>query len=119
MIHFADVVDIWRPVVSNEPYGGRDVPGQHICDLPCRLSEREQRGFNSVTGQWVITTDYHLQIGHNADVRVGDQVRNIRRDRGTAVPAILEIVGGGKRRGKLVRMKSFSCKSIGVETVDA
>lgn len=119
MNFFTDLADVWRPTTSSEPYGGKDVPAVHLTDAQCRLTEKEQRGFNSLTGQWVIDTAYKVQFPHTADVKVGDQLRNIRRDGQTAVSVILEITGGGKRRGHLSRLKSFSLKSIGVERVDS
>lgn len=118
MMHFTDRADVYRPALTTEPYGGKDVPALHLADVRCRLRQKEQSGFNSLTGQWVVNTAYHVQVAASADVKVGDQLRNIRRDDGTAVSVILEITGGGTRRARLTTMKSFDLRSIGVERVD-
>lgn len=96
-----------------QPYGGKpQYLERPLTDAPCRLKTKTERGFNSITAEWVVTTDYELHLQADADIREGDRV-NITLQDGTVIPENLEVDGGAiQRRGRMDQIKLVSLKKV-------
>lgn len=96
---FESTCDIKRRGQAVEPYGSRPSFATQATGVRCHVEMRRQRGFNSVTGQWVTRTEYTFLFPLNVDVLEGDQLTNIYK-RGTLLansagtPLALRVDGG-------------------------
>ena len=101
-LFLVDSCDVHRYAVTAQTYGSKRTPEPHLSDVPCRIVIKVQRGFNSVTGEWVKRTDYTLLAMYNADILEGDRITNVRTQDGTLDAMNFEVDGGAYlRRGRM------------------
>jgi hypothetical protein len=103
--HLIHRCDIHRYSSTEQGYGKKRVPSIEVTDVPCRLKEKVQRAFNSVTGQWMVDTRYTLQVEFGADLIAGDRVTNVVDEYGQAMLGNYEVAGVHHRRAASLRMK--------------
>ena len=61
--YLVDRCDVQRRSTSAQGYGGKpSYAAAHLTDTPCRLVEKRQRGFNSITAQWITETTYKMMF---------------------------------------------------------
>lgn len=95
-----------------QAYGGKpQYLDQPLTDVPCRLKTKTQHGFNSITAEWVTTTNYELHLPASADIREGDRVDITLQD-GTSIPDLKVDGGAIQRRGRMEQVKLVSLKRI-------
>jgi len=112
-LFLVDSCDVWRYASTSQAYGKKRTPAIHLSDVPCRLIIKEQRGFNSVTGEWLKQTTYRLLTLHDVDLVEGDRVTNIRMHDATLDNLNFEVDGGALvRRGRMAAHRSMSLKRV-------
>lgn len=112
-LFLADRCDVKRPSKSVQAYGSKDVPQNHLSDEPCWLETKTQRGFSSITGQWVVTTTYDLHVRNGRDLREGDIITNIRLQDGTLLTNEFSVDGGViPTRGRMLAVTTLSLKQV-------
>lgn len=120
MLHLTDTCDFLARGVRKQAYGAKPTHDTYLATaVPCRLIEKTQRGFNSITAQWLTTTTYKLMLPYETEILEGDRVTNIRlygnqaSDRDALLQQHFEVEGGAlAKRGALVRHKTVSLKKV-------
>ena len=112
-LFLVDHCDVLRYTVTAQAYGSKRTPEPHLSDVPCRLVIKEQKGFNSVTGEWMKDTDYTLLTLPDVDIEEGDRVTNVRMHNDTLDQLLFEVDGGAlKRRGRMATHRRMKLKRI-------
>ena len=112
-LYLVDRCDVSRYTVTAQAYGSKRTPAAHLSDVPCRLVIKEQKGFNSVTGEWVKRADYTLLTLADVDIEEGDRVTNIRMHNDTLDQLNFEVDGGAlKRRGRMAVHRRMKLKRV-------
>jgi hypothetical protein len=110
---YSDLCDIQRRGVTTQAYGSKPAYTEHKFNVRCRLSAKRKGGFNSVTGEWVIITEYRLMLPRNTDIEEGDRVVNIRQKGDSAIRKNFQVDGGAlQRRGRSHRHKTVILKQV-------
>lgn len=111
-----DRCDTERRGVTDEPYGGKPAYTSHLTGVACRLVTKQQQGFNSITAQWLVTTQYTLELMHGTDIREGDRITNLVLDRDRneeAVSGTFQVDGGiMPSRGRVHRLLKATLKRV-------
>lgn len=97
--HFDTTCDVRRRAESPQAYGGKAAYTTVAQAVPCYMEMRQQRGFNSITAQWVTTTGYLFHFRPRIDVREGDELTNVVQrgellQSGGGTPLTFRIDGG-------------------------
>ena len=72
-----DRCDVLRRGRSVQAYGGKPKYTAVAQDVPFRLITKNQKGFNSITAEWVTTTTYAGHFLSTVDIQEGDQLTNV------------------------------------------
>lgn len=110
--HLVHRCDTQRYSEVTQGYGSQRTPTDHLYSLHCRFKTDVQRGFNSVSGHWVVSTGYKLMVEFDADVVAGDRVTNVLDERGQAIPGNYEVAGAMERRGQAMRHKTLVLNKV-------
>lgn len=117
LIHRCDV-ERYAEVEGTQGYGEQKAPAAHLSRVHCRLKTEAQRGFNSITGQWVVSTRYKLLVQFDEDILAGDRITNLvdeygkvdaRRD---GKPHTYEVSGETPLRGHTLRLKKLELNQV-------
>ena len=112
-LYLVDRCDVSRYTVTAQAYGSKRTPVAHLSDVPCRLVIERQKGFNSVTGEWVKKADYLLLTLPDVDIEEGDRVTNVRSHNDTLDQLNFEVDGGAlKRRGRMAGHRKMELKRV-------
>ena len=112
-LFLVDRCDTLRRTVTAQAYSSKRTPEPHLSSVPCRLVVKEQKGFNSVTGEWVKQTDYTLLTLPDVDIEEGDRVTNVRMHNDTLDRLNFEVDGGAlKRRGRMAVHRRMKLKRV-------
>lgn len=112
-LYLVDRCDVKRKAASKQAYGSKPVYTDHLSAVPCRLDTTNQRGFNSITAEWVVTTVYQLEVQPNRDIQEGDRITNIRLQDGTLMIENFEVDGGAiPLRGRMAALTILSLKKV-------
>lgn len=113
MLYLVDRCDVQRRGRTDQAYGGKAKYSPHLGSLPCRLVVKTQRGFNSLTAEWVVATTYSLVTAPDADVTEGDRITNLRTQDGELVQQNFEVDGGAvKHRGRMAQHKTLRLRRM-------
>ena len=114
LLIFADRCETRKRTLVPDGYNNRKVAyADPVTDVRCRYSEKARRGFNSLTGEWMTTTDVKLMVPYNSDLNEGDRVQNIVLQNGDLVTGIFEVEGSiVNRRGRMVRHRSMMLRKV-------
>jgi len=113
MLFLADHCDILRPGRQPQGYGGKQVYAPHLSNVPCRVIAKQQRGFNSLTAEWIVETQYSIVFRNDIDVAEGDRITNIVLHDGTHDARNYRVDGGViTRRGRMASAKIAALKQV-------
>lgn len=104
--------DVQRYTEAAQGYGEKRTAAAHLSGVHCRLAEKSERFFDSLAGQWRVTTAYRLLVPFATDIAAGDRVTNVTDEYGTAVAGNWEVAGVMKRRGQMGRHKSAELNKV-------
>lgn len=110
--HLIHRCDVQRYADAAQGYGDKRTPANHLTAVHFRLIEKTQRAFNSIAGQWVVSTRYQGMFLFSADVAAGDRITNVVDEYGEAVDGNFEVAGGMKRRGHAMRHKMLELHKV-------
>jgi len=119
-LYLTDTCELLARGTKLQAYGIKPTHTTPLAEnVPCRLIEKTQRGFNSVTGQWLTTTTYKLFLPYDQEIIEGDRVTNIRLhgNQESNQVALLthhyEVEGGAlPHRGAMAQHKTVMLKKI-------
>ncbi len=114
-LHLVDHCDVERYTqsASGQGYGRKRVPAVHLSNVSCRLVTKTRRGFNSVTGEWLVTTEYKLLALHGADIEEGDRITSVVLQDGTLSQLDFEVDGGSiPHRGHMAWHKTLMLRRV-------
>lgn len=103
---------VQRYAATAQDYGQKRTPAAHLSDVHCRLKTDTQRAFNSLTGQWMVSTRYRLQVQRTVDIIAGDRVTAVYDEYGAAIPGNFEVAGEATRRGAMMRLKTLELNKV-------
>lgn len=109
---FVHRCDVQRYSTSAEGYGEKRTPVAHISGVHFRLKTETQRAFNSLTGQWMVSTRYRGLFPFDTDAIAGDRITNVVDEYGDAVAGNWEVKGVMPRRGHAGRHKSLELEKV-------
>lgn len=113
---FTDRCDVQRRATTAQGYGSKPSYSSHLTGQPFLLVTKTQRGFNSVTGEWLVSTSYAGHFPSDADVQEGDQLRNVSLDRNAdpeTIGGTFQVDGGAiSRRGRGSRVKILGLRRV-------
>lgn len=112
--HLIDRCNVQRRSATSQGYGAKPAyAAAHLTGEPCRLVEKAQRGFNSITAQWITDTAYKMMFQSEADVLEGDRITNIVLQDGTKLTQNFEVEGGSlQHRGRMSRHRMVRLKKV-------
>lgn len=110
--HLFHRCDVQRYDTTAQGYGSKREPAAHLRGVHCRLKTETQRGFNSLTGQWMVSTRYKLQVMKSADVIAGDRVTAVTDEYGADIDGNFEVASVMDRRGHTLRMKTLELNKV-------
>jgi hypothetical protein len=111
--HFDHRCDVQRYSLAVDAYNNQArTPGPHLSDVPCRLVIKAQRGFNSLTGQWMVTTAYKLFVVHSLDVKAGDRITNLVDETGSINAHNFEVEAALPHRGRTVQHRTLELRKV-------
>lgn len=93
-------------------YGKQATYDDHLTSEHCRLVTKGQRGFNSITAQFVTATSYMMIFRFDADVLAGDRVTGVLDESGAAIAGNFEIEAVIPRRGAVSRHKAATLNKV-------
>lgn len=114
-MHFPlrDSCTIARYTTAAEVYASKRTAATLKEDVPCLIIIRGQKGFSSITGQWLTTTLYKLLFLHSEDIVEGDRISKLVYDDGTEITNNFEVEGGVILfRARETRMKVAGLKLV-------
>lgn len=113
---FTDRCDVKRRATTAQGYGSKPSYALHLTGQPFLLVTKTQRGFNSVTAEFVVDTSYTGHFPPDTDVQEGDQLTNVSLDRNAdpeTVGGTFQVDGGAlSRRGRGSRVKILGLRRV-------
>lgn len=113
---FTDRCDVKRRATTAQGYGSKPSYALHLTGQPFLLVTKTQRGFNSVTGEWLVSTSYTGHFPTGTDIQEGDQLANVSLDDNAdsdVVGGTFQVDGGAvSRRGRGSRVKIVGLKRV-------
>lgn len=103
---------VQRYATAAEGYGSKRTAAAHLSDVHCRLQTKMQRAFNSLSGQWLVTTSYRLLVPYGTDVLAGDRITSVVDEDGNTVAGNWEVAGVLEKRGHATRHKSLELNKV-------
>lgn len=110
--HLFHRCDVQRYATTTQDYGQKREPAAHLSDVHCRLKTEPQRAFNSLTGQWMVSTRYRLQVMRDVDIVAGDRVTAVIDEYKTSIPGDFEVAGVADRRAVGLRLKTLELNKV-------
>jgi hypothetical protein len=110
--HLIHRCDVQRYTETSQGYGEQRTPAAHLSDVHCRLKTEQQRAFNSLTGQWLVTTRYKLLVQFLEDITAGDRVTNIVDEYGVTDTHTYEVAGATPLRGHTLRLNKLELNKV-------
>lgn len=113
---FTDRCDVYRRATTAQGYGSKPAYSSLLSDQPFLLVTKSQRGFNSITAEWVTTTLYTGHFPTGADVQEGDQLQDVvlnRNGETETFSGTFQVDGGAiSRRGRGSRIQIVGLKRV-------
>lgn len=113
---FTDLCDVQRRGTTAQGYGAKPSYAIHLTGQPFLLVAKAERGFNSVTGEWLVSTSYTGHFPAGVDVQEGDRLTNVSLDDKSDsedVGGTFQVDGGAiARRGRGSRVKIVGLKRV-------
>jgi hypothetical protein len=110
--HLLHRCDVQRYATAAQDYGKKRTPAAHLRGVHCRLKTETQRAFNSLTGQWLVSTRYWLQVMRDVDIVAGDRVTAVVDEYGASIPGDFEVAGAADRRAAMLRLKTLELNKV-------
>lgn len=110
----SDSCDVSRRSAAAQGYGSKPTyAAAHLIAEPCRLIESSQKGFNSITAQWLTEAAFKMLVLPETDIQDGDRITNIKLKDGTIFSQNFEVDGGAlQHRGRMVRHRVLLLKKV-------
>jgi hypothetical protein len=113
---FTDLCDVQRRAKVAQGYGSKPSYGEHLTGQPFLLVMKAQRGFNSLTGEWLVSTSYSGHFPAAVDIQEGDRLTNVALNRegdSEDIGGTFQVDGGVMpRRGRGTRVKIVGLKRV-------
>jgi hypothetical protein len=113
---FTDLCDVERRSATAQGYGSKPSYATHLTGQPFLLVARQQRGFNSITAEWIVSTRYTAHFPAETDIREGDRLSNVSLNReadSEDVDGTFQVDGGVlPRRGRGSRVKIVELRRV-------
>jgi len=113
---FTDLCDVQRRATTAQGYGSKPSYELHLRGQPFRLVTKSERGLNSVTGEWLVSTSYAGHFPTDVDIQEGDRLANVALDRegdSNEVTGTFQVDGGVMpQRGRASRVKIVGLKRV-------
>lgn len=103
---------VQRRSTKQRGYGSEAKYDNLLTSEHCRLVTKAQKGFNSITGQWVVTTNYLMLFQFGANVMAGDRVTGIVDESGAAISGNFEIEAVIPRRSQVSRLQAATLNKV-------
>lgn len=110
--HLTHRCNTQRYTATAQSYGRQRVPAAHLTAVHCRLKTETQRAFNSVTGEWLVSTRYKLQVLRSEDILAGDRVTAVIDEFGDNIPGDFEVAGEAVRRGAALWARTLELNKV-------
>lgn len=102
-----------RASLANDAYGNKSrTYSTHLSNQACRYKERSQRGFNSITAEFVTITTYQLFVPFETDIVAGDRISQVTLEDGTVLSETYEVEAALSRRGASIRHKTLELERV-------
>ena len=113
---FTDACDVQRRATVAQGYGSKPSYAEHLTGQPFLLVMKAQRGFNSLTGEWVVSTIYNGHFSAAVDIQEGDRLTNValnREGNSEDIGGTFQVDGGViPQRGRGTRVKIVGLKRV-------
>lgn len=110
---YAHTCDTARATSTTDAYRNeKRTWSANLSGQPCRYKEVSRRGFNSVTAEWVITSEYRLFVPFGTDIEVGDRVTRVAFEDGTEITDEFKVVSRLQRRGHGLRHETLIMEKV-------
>lgn len=101
-----------RYTASSQGYGQKRTPAANLTAVHCRLQTKQQRAFNTLTGEWLVSTRYQMQFLRDADVIAGDRITAVTDEYGASIAGNFEVAGIIDRRAAMLRLKTAELNKV-------
>jgi len=110
---YTDLCDVQPRSTTDQAYGSKETYGAVVTDVRCRYAEKQMRGLNGITNEWLTTTVSLLLVPYSSDIDEGAKVSNIRLGDGTVIDGNYQVDAGAlNRRGRMHRHRSLRLKRV-------